>query len=75
MKNRFLLFDVFFSSGFVADVKGSYVPVFHMVGAILLTGAAILIGVVCVKRSDKLETKEEITIWEALVVVEKCSVV
>lgn len=62
--------------GFVADLTGSYVPVFHMVGAIYLTGAAILTGVFCVKKlDDKPSLKKEITVWESLIVVEKCSVV
>ena len=61
--------------GFVADIQGSYVPVFHMVGGVILAGAVMQLGVFCVKRSDKLDTKEEMTIFESLVVVEKCSVV
>jgi len=46
-----------------------------MVGGVILTGAVMQLGVFCVKKSDKLDTKEEITIFESLVVVEKCSVV
>ncbi|KAJ7335982.1 hypothetical protein OS493_013348 [Desmophyllum pertusum] len=61
--------------GLVADITGSYVPVFHMVGAIVMVGAAMLFAVSCVKKPDTLGTKEDVTAWELLVVVEKCSVV
>ncbi|XP_068714624.1 monocarboxylate transporter 13-like isoform X1 [Montipora foliosa] len=61
--------------GYVADLKGSYVPVFRMVGSILVLGAAILVGVFCIKKSDTPSTKREIHFWEEFVVVEKCSVV
>lgn len=63
------------SSGLVADISGSYVPVFHMVGAIMSVGAALLLAVSCIKNPDKLRTEQEIDIWEMLLVVEKCSVV
>ena len=63
------------SQGYVADLKGSYVPVFRMVGSILVLGAAILVGVFCIKKSDTPSTKREIHFWEEFVVVEKCSVV
>lgn len=61
--------------GLVADISGSYVPVFHMVGAIMLVGAALLLAVSCIKNPDKLRTEQETDLWEMLLVVEKCSVV
>ena len=61
--------------GLVADITGSYVPVFHMVGAIVMVGAAMLFAISRVKKPDTLSTKEDVTAWELLVVVEKCSVV
>ncbi|XP_078342332.1 monocarboxylate transporter 4-like [Oculina patagonica] len=61
--------------GLVADLKGSYVPVFNMVGAIMVIGAAMLFAVSCIKKPEKLSTKEEVAVWESLIVVEKCSVV
>ena len=59
----------------VADISGSYVPVFHMVGTIMLVGAALLLAVSCIKNPDKLRTEQETDLWEMLLVVEKCSVV
>ena len=59
----------------VADISGSYVPVFHMVGAIMLVGAALLLAVSCIKNPDKLRTEQETDFWEIFLVVEKCSVV
>ena len=46
-----------------------------MVGAVTMFGAAILFAVSCIKKPDNLSTKEQVTVWESLVVVEKCSVV
>lgn len=65
--------------GLVADIERSYVPMFNMVGALLTAGAAMLIAVSCVKEPELLRpiSLKEIEKWEveALVVVEKCSVV
>lgn len=61
--------------GLVADFKGSYVPVYHMVGSILVVGGAILLGNFFVKKSDALNTKQDSQFWEEFVIVEKCSVV
>lgn len=63
--------------GLVADIKGSYTPVFYMVGAIMLAGAVIIFVVSCIKKPapEKSNEKEEVTQWESLIVVEKCSVV
>ena len=46
-----------------------------MAGAIVMVGAAMLFVVSRVKKPDTLSTKEDETVWELLVVVEKCSVV
>lgn len=48
-----------------------------MVGAIMLAGAAIMFAVSCKRKPppEKLVEKEEVTLWESLIVVEKCSVV
>lgn len=66
-----------FLKGLVADIKGSYTPVFYMVGAIMLAGAVIIFVVSCIKKPapEKSNEKEEVTQWESLIVVEKCSVV
>lgn len=52
---------------------------FYMVGALLTSGAAMLIAVSCVKEPESLRSlsRKKIEKWEleALVVVEKCSVV
>lgn len=63
--------------GLVADIEGSYTPVFYMVGAIMLAGSAIMFAVSCKRKPppEKLVEKEEVTLWESLIVVEKCSVV
>ena len=46
-----------------------------MAGAIMIFATAILLTVSCVKKSVTLTSKEEVKAWEALLVVEKCSVV
>jgi len=61
--------------GLVADLQGSYDPVFYMAGAIMIFATAILLTVSCVKKSKTLTSKEEVKVWESLLVVEKCSVV
>lgn len=61
--------------GLVADLQGSYGPVFYMTGAIMIVATTILLTVSCVKESDTLTSKEEVKVWEPLLVVEKCSVV
>ena len=71
-----MFFVCLFLKGLVADIKGSYVPVFNMVGAIMMVGAAMLLAVSCAKKPEKMSAKEDVTaVWESLVVVEKCSVV
>ena len=50
-------------------------PVYHMVGSFLVFGGAILLGNFFVKKSDTLNTKQDLQFWEELVIVEKCSVV
>lgn len=64
-----------FFKGLVADLKGSYDPVFYMAGAIMILGSAILLTVSCVKKPVTLTSNEDVRDWESLVVVEKCSVV
>lgn len=66
-----------FFKGLLADIEGSYNPVFYMVGAIMLAGSAIMFAVSCKRKlpPEKLVEKEEVTLWESLIVVEKCSVV
>lgn len=46
-----------------------------MVGTIMMVGTAMLLVVSCVKKSEALTSKEEVKVWESLLVVEKCSVV
>ena len=46
-----------------------------MAGAIMIFATAILLTVSCVKKSVTLTSEEEVKAWEALLVVEKCSVV
>lgn len=41
----------------------------------MMIGAAMLFAVSFIKKPKKLSTKEELTVWETLLVVEKCSVV
>ena len=52
---------------------------FNMVGALITAGTAMLIAVSCMKKSESLSpiSGREIAYWEleALVVVEKCSVI
>ena len=73
--NLFAFFPFF--KGLVADLKGSYDPVFNMAGAIMIVATAMLMTVSCVKKPDHetLTSKEEVKVWESLHVVEKCSVV
>lgn len=61
--------------GLVADLKGSYDPVFYMAGAIMILGSVILLTVSCVKKPVTLTSNEDVRDWESLLVVEKCSVV
>ena len=68
------LFPCFFK-GLVADLQGSYGPVFYMTGAIMIAATSILLTVSCVKKSETYTSKEEVKVWESLLVVEKCSVV
>ena len=65
----------FFFKGLVSDLQGSYGSVFYMTGAIMIVATAILFTVSCVKKSETLTSKEEVKVWESLLVVEKCSVV
>ena len=50
---------------------------FNMVGALTMSGTAMLFAVSCVKKPEPPITKGDIAVWEleTLVVVEKCSVV
>ena len=64
-----------FFKGLIADLEGSYGPVFYMAGAIMIVATAILLTVSCVKKSVTMTSKEEVKVWESLLVVEKCSVV
>ena len=64
--SRWILVYLFlFLKGLVADITGSYVPVFNMVGGITMVGAAILLVVSCIKKPNNLNTKEEMTVLES----------
>ena len=41
----------------------------------MIVATSILLTVSCVKKSETLTSKEEVKVWESLLVVEKCSVV
>ena len=62
-------------SGFVADIEGSYTPVFYMVGTLALVGAIMMLPLRCLNNPDELSPTYDSTVLGSLIVVEKCSVV
>ncbi|XP_078342262.1 monocarboxylate transporter 13-like isoform X1 [Oculina patagonica] len=59
--------------GLVADSLGSYPPAFYMAGIFVALSAAVIVLVLFVKQDQ--EVNGEATMTEALMVVEKCTVV